>query len=543
MSSCRPRIAVMFAILAHCGYAVYLSFSTIPSNDELPLLPSGLAALKLGVVDDLRIDGPPPRILAALPALFFEPKCDWTQKNLYGRNVAWGTARAFVEANGRRARFLYSVSRLPFLGVSIGIAFLCWRWAGEEGGEAAAAFAALLWLLSPDAITLAASASSDLLAAGAALACLYLARQKDALSIPRIAASGFFLGLCVASKSAAVLLVPILALSYVIQAARARSGGVALLRVLLSITIVAYVTLTLIYIPFSATTVDHDELHSRSVRWLMHVVPLEWVLPSDFIRMCDSDVHLLTARKFCCLYGMPVERRVHGVLILRLCTRMPIAFLAGCVIIAIVGFRRIRELLTNSGNVLWAVPVAVAAIISILGAGNLSYATVIITAYPFVCVACGCTAYLKAHSEYRYRMLILCSSMVLAACVELAATFPFAASFMNIAATPARGTMPVVNPTVVSAGRNLPIVARIIARDYPRNTHYFAWPGKIAGHHFGIPVKYPEWFLYNDAGSVPAGVYVFGMDNVCSDREKFQHFLRRGPDRIIGNCACVYVAR
>src|SRR5262245_11717779 len=141
--------------------------------------------------------------LASVPLLFLDTDDAASQPRV---------ARALLDRGEPRPEVWRFAARLPFVLLACWGAALCFLFAREVAGDAAGLLAAFLFSFSPSFLAHGALAHSDILVAVLSLQALYaLWRWERAPSLRRLVACGLALGLALAAKLSATLLVPVFA--------------------------------------------------------------------------------------------------------------------------------------------------------------------------------------------------------------------------------------------------------------------------------------------------------------------------------------------
>lgn len=139
--------------------------------DELPHLASGIAHWKTNSFELYRVNPPLVRSVAAIPVLVAgadtESLSDWRSEPFDRPEFSLG--RSFVEANGARSFFLFTLARwscLPFLLLG---GYVSFRWGRELYGPAAGFVSLTLWSVCPNLIAWGATICPDAPAAALGL--------------------------------------------------------------------------------------------------------------------------------------------------------------------------------------------------------------------------------------------------------------------------------------------------------------------------------------------------------------------------------------
>jgi len=192
------------------------------TSDETSHLPAGYTYVATG---DLRLNPQHPplvKMLCAVPLLALRPTLDlddpaWTDDP----PDEWTFGKNFLYSND--ADRLLFWGRIPVAVLSLVLGFFVYRWSSEMFGFPAGLVALFLYCLSPNVIAHSRLVTMDLALACFSFLCLYFfwrwCRRGNRLGDAVVA--GLCLGLALASKFSAVILLPVLA---VLVAAVAWSG-------------------------------------------------------------------------------------------------------------------------------------------------------------------------------------------------------------------------------------------------------------------------------------------------------------------------------
>ncbi|MGH7192409.1 MAG: hypothetical protein ACREJM_02625, partial [Candidatus Saccharimonadales bacterium] len=113
-------------------------------------LPAGICHWQYGMFELYRVNPPLPRMVAALPVLFCDPKTDWGNYQLDSLSRATiPMGSRFAKANGARTLFLFMVARWACIPFCVLGGWTCYRWAGELWGWRAGLAALCLWCFDP----------------------------------------------------------------------------------------------------------------------------------------------------------------------------------------------------------------------------------------------------------------------------------------------------------------------------------------------------------------------------------------------------------
>ena len=234
MNARHAALAAGLALLAAFGAQSILAVHGMSAtSDEATHLAAGYTYLTTG---DLRLNPQHPplmKMLAAAPLIVLRPALDrndpaWTSSP--PREWEFGTN--FLYAND--ADRLLWWARLPIVALAVGLGVVVWRWASEMHGRAGGLLAVFLYAWCPNLIAHSHFVTMDLGLAAFSTAHLWLLwRWSRSGSRPALGAAAVLLGLALAAKFSALLLLPavvilVFAGAQGSGAARARRGVAAL---------------------------------------------------------------------------------------------------------------------------------------------------------------------------------------------------------------------------------------------------------------------------------------------------------------------------
>ncbi len=182
-----------------------------PTSDEVSHIPAGYTYVKTG---DLRLNPQHPpliKLLAGLALLPLRPKLDlddpgWT----HDPPNEWTFGEQFLYSNDLDA--LLFAARLPVVFLSLVLAFFVFRWASELFGTNAGILALFLYVLSPNILAHSRIVTMDLgLACFSFLFCYRLWKWNRRRTPGNLFLAGLLLGLALAVKFSAVVLLPVFA--------------------------------------------------------------------------------------------------------------------------------------------------------------------------------------------------------------------------------------------------------------------------------------------------------------------------------------------
>jgi len=208
---CCRRVAWTL-ILLQLILVAYSAWVHSPTLTEVAYLPAGISHWQLGRFELASVSPPLVRLCAAIPAIVIgDPITDWSSfPHGTGSRPEWTAAPQFVELNGPRTFWLFTLGRwgcLPFAAMG---AVVCWRWACEAYGELAGLIAVWLWCLCPNILGHAALLTPDVggAAAGALAGYLYW-RWLQKPGGWRAVWAGAGLGLALLSRTTWIILIPL----------------------------------------------------------------------------------------------------------------------------------------------------------------------------------------------------------------------------------------------------------------------------------------------------------------------------------------------
>jgi hypothetical protein len=214
--------------------------------DEGPHLAAGYSALRTGDLrlQPIHIHPPLANALAAAPLLLDPSLPD--PRAVSGWEIASLSAvsDAVVWQNPHPAR-LALVTRLPIILLAVLAGALVYRWAADLGGDKAGLLALGLYALDPNVVAHGSLVTTDMAVTALGLLTFFLLhRYLHHPSRARLAGVGLVLGLALASKVSALLLVPLVGAVLVLRSRREFSQG---LRAWLVVVLFAFVVLWAVY--------------------------------------------------------------------------------------------------------------------------------------------------------------------------------------------------------------------------------------------------------------------------------------------------------
>lgn len=253
-----PRTALGAAVLLlalHAALGVLTIFSLSQTYDEAVHLASGYAFWRSGEYKvDAILNNPLPRLIAALPLLRSNPD-PFLQDPAYAEKRDFAYADRVLNGNRLPAQKLLNSARLfLFLVMSPLLGWVLFLWARQIGGDTSGLAALFLYAFNPVILSLSTLVTGDFTAAAFVFLCLCFfakAVKRARARLPLMLLAGLLLGLALGSKHSAVILLPLLALSYALyRRLCGRAGhGKFIVRECLLVILGAVLALTFVYGP------------------------------------------------------------------------------------------------------------------------------------------------------------------------------------------------------------------------------------------------------------------------------------------------------
>ncbi|HVA50424.1 MAG TPA: hypothetical protein VNH11_29010 [Pirellulales bacterium] len=161
----RIKVFIASVLTVHLGLLAWSATRQSPTVDEVAHLPAGISHWQFRSYSLYAVNPPLVRMIAALPVLCASPRTDWRQSGaaMVSRpEFAVGTD--FIEANGERSFWLFTMARWACLPFSALGALVCYRWSADLFGPRAGALALWLWCFSPNVLAHAQLITPDLAA-------------------------------------------------------------------------------------------------------------------------------------------------------------------------------------------------------------------------------------------------------------------------------------------------------------------------------------------------------------------------------------------
>ncbi|MDP1796046.1 MAG: glycosyltransferase family 39 protein [Planctomycetaceae bacterium] len=185
-----------------------------PTSDEMAHLAAGLRILSERDFDLYTVNPPLAKVCAALPVLFESPNYSWKSMSPNpALRKEWNVGQEFMWANSTHTLWLFVLARwacIPWAWLGM---FVCFFWARDLYGNAAALAAAVMWTFSPAILGNGALVTPDIPSASMAVTVLYAFRwYLHGPSWRRCAVVGVLLGIAELTKMTLLLLYPLLGL-------------------------------------------------------------------------------------------------------------------------------------------------------------------------------------------------------------------------------------------------------------------------------------------------------------------------------------------
>jgi hypothetical protein len=220
-ASRRAALGLTVAVLigVHSSLLAWSAWQHSPVSGEIGHLPAGLSHLYMQGFDLFRVNPPLVRTVAALPVAFASPRTDWKEYSSDPLSrCELDVGLAFVQANGPRSLWLFTLGRWACIPISLMGALVCFHWARELYGAAAGLLALALWCFCPNILAHASLITPDAGAAAFSVTACYVFWRwlKKPIWFESVT-SGFILGLAELTKTTLVvfyLLWPVLWIVY-----------------------------------------------------------------------------------------------------------------------------------------------------------------------------------------------------------------------------------------------------------------------------------------------------------------------------------------
>ncbi len=214
-------------LIIHAGLLAWSAYHHSPVFTEVGHLPAGISHWTFGRFDLYRVNPPLVRMVAALPVMAANPKVDWS--HLSSDPLAREERRVgidFVNANGARSFWLYTIGRWACIPFSLLGAWICYCWARELYGVPSGLTAMALWCFCPNILGNGALIMPDVPAAALGAAATYTfwrwLKQPNWLDMTIV---GIVLGLAELTKTTLLILYPLFLVLWIVYRWRSSVGS------------------------------------------------------------------------------------------------------------------------------------------------------------------------------------------------------------------------------------------------------------------------------------------------------------------------------
>lgn len=211
LADTNARIIVAALLVVHGVILAWGAASQSPVPEEVAQLPAGISHLQFGRYDLYRVNPPLVRMLAALPVLTVGAETDWREfpSSPYAR-PEFLVGDRFIEANGERSFWLFTIARWACLPLSLIGGYVCYRWAYLLFGPPAGILATTLYCFCPYILGHGQLISTDLAAAAlGTVACYSFWRWLSMPSWTLALRTGCLLGIAELTKTTWLVLFPL----------------------------------------------------------------------------------------------------------------------------------------------------------------------------------------------------------------------------------------------------------------------------------------------------------------------------------------------
>lgn len=193
-------VCVLVVLVLHTVLLAWGAFRHSPTIDEVRWLPAGIVHCATGRFDVGRANPPLVRMVAALPVLLAHSK---TEREV-GKTA--NVYRDFIELNGARSVWLFTLGRWACIPFSLIGGYVCYRWGRELYGAVAGIVALILWCFSPNILAHAQIVAHDAPAAALGITAGYAFwKWLRGPTWERTFLAGLFLGLAQLTKMTLVV--------------------------------------------------------------------------------------------------------------------------------------------------------------------------------------------------------------------------------------------------------------------------------------------------------------------------------------------------
>jgi hypothetical protein len=213
--------AMALLLSVHAGLLGWGAVVHSPTIDEIGWLPGGLAHWKARRIDIVVNHPPIVGLVAAAPLYLIGADSPVVTSPRNGRSIG----REFIQINGSRAFWYFTLGRWACIPFSIVGAVFCFLWARHLYSPMSGLLAATLWCFSPNILAHAQIVSHDVPAASFGLVATYtLWRWLQEAGWSRTAVAGLCLGLVLLTKMTMLILVAVWPVVWVLWRVTRRDG-------------------------------------------------------------------------------------------------------------------------------------------------------------------------------------------------------------------------------------------------------------------------------------------------------------------------------
>ncbi|MBX3436402.1 MAG: glycosyltransferase family 39 protein, partial [Planctomycetaceae bacterium] len=201
------RGLVLAMLALHALLLGWGAYRHSPTYDEVAYLPAGISHWYFGTFELASVSPPLVRLVAAAPVVLAHPKTEWRNYDPSpSTRPAHLVGRDFVEINGERTFWLFTLARwacIPFSLIGGGV---CFAWARALYGPASGLIACGLWCFSPNILAHGQLMTPDLGTTALGVAAAYMFwRWLGQPTWPRALAAGIVLGFGQLAKTTLVV--------------------------------------------------------------------------------------------------------------------------------------------------------------------------------------------------------------------------------------------------------------------------------------------------------------------------------------------------
>jgi hypothetical protein len=479
----RSRAASAAAVAALVFLSVYLvrdhtRDDSLSADEPVHILSGWLEVSGRNAI--VNIEHPPVAKMLAGLALHFVPGMPPAPANVPMGSRFTEYGHAFLFQNSVSPDAIAGAARAPFLGVLALLLLMVFAGAAVRYGPAAALFALALVALDPNFVAHAGIVHTDVGAALGFLAAVLAAeaarRRPTAL---RLAAASLALGLALATKFSAILLLPVLLLQGLIAArpdARpGRAAGLAILRFgaisagALLVVLAIYAPLTARMDPEQQRLVIHEMVAGRGGPRLSaaieSLVPVSRPLAHYLGGLASVIRQSAVGGGVNYLFGRTSVHGFPSYFFVAFAVKSTLAFLAVTAVVLVSFSRRFRVFSEEAR--LFLLPVAVLFLSSVGSAYNIGIRHML-PVYPFLAL-CGAAVFARAagSAQARGRRALAAAALALLPLLsagELLRIHPHELSYFNPLAGGSEGGRRILSDSNVDWGLDLKRLARDLAR-------------------------------------------------------------------------------